>query len=78
MSTATIAQGFPHDQRLGGRDLFIEVLGRPSDSTFQCWLKGGKTSQAGKARSAEPLAGNRHGRNPDRKSATSCESFFRA
>ncbi len=42
---ATIPYDFPHPARLGGRDLFIEVLGGPSVTTFNRWLSGGKIPQ---------------------------------
>ncbi|UWU80709.1 hypothetical protein N2603_20260 [Bradyrhizobium huanghuaihaiense] len=38
----TIPHDFPHPARLGGRDLFIEVLGNPSITSFNRWLAAGK------------------------------------
>ncbi len=33
----TIPRDFPHPACLGGRDLFIEVLGGPSVTSFNRW-----------------------------------------
>ncbi|MHC2521664.1 hypothetical protein [Bradyrhizobium diazoefficiens] len=41
----TIPHDFPHPARLGGRDLFIEVLGGPSVTSFNRWLAAGKIPQ---------------------------------
>ncbi|MHC6153527.1 hypothetical protein ACVSQB_17270 [Bradyrhizobium elkanii] len=38
----TIPSDFPHPQRLGGRDLYLTVLGNPATSTFARWLAEGK------------------------------------
>lgn len=35
---AEIPADFPHPQRLGGRDLYLAVLGHPAPSTFARWL----------------------------------------
>ncbi|WP_439368521.1 hypothetical protein [Bradyrhizobium sp. DASA03120] len=40
-SRATIPHDFPHPHRLGGRDLFIEILGNPSVTTFTRMLSAG-------------------------------------
>lgn len=37
-----IPSDFPHPQRLGGRDLYLAVLGHPAASTFARWLAEGK------------------------------------
>jgi predicted DNA-binding transcriptional regulator AlpA len=41
-SPVTIPTDFPHPQRLGGRDLFLSVLGDPAISTFHRWMADGK------------------------------------
>lgn len=40
-----IPHDFPHPARLGGRDLFIAVLGGPSVTSFSRWLAEGKIPQ---------------------------------
>jgi predicted DNA-binding transcriptional regulator AlpA len=37
-----IPADFPHPERLGGRDLFLAVLGNPAAATFARWLGEGK------------------------------------
>ena len=44
-SSAMIPHDFPHPARLGGRDLFIEVLGGPSVTSFNRWLSAGMIPQ---------------------------------
>jgi predicted DNA-binding transcriptional regulator AlpA len=41
-SRVEIPADFPHPQRMGGRDLFLEVLGNPAVSTFHRWLAEGR------------------------------------
>lgn len=41
-NSATIPHDFPHPQRLGGRDLYLAVLGNPAPSTFARWIAEGK------------------------------------
>lgn len=41
----TIPHDFPHPARLGGRDLFIAVLGGPSVTSFNRWMAAGKIPQ---------------------------------
>ncbi|QDM27074.1 hypothetical protein FNL56_13850 [Tardiphaga sp. vice304] len=33
---------FPHPARLGGRDLYLAILGNPAASTFARWIAEGK------------------------------------
>ncbi|MGY3589002.1 putative DNA-binding transcriptional regulator AlpA [Bradyrhizobium sp. USDA 4341] len=40
--SATIPPDFPNPHRLGGRDLYLAVLGNPAPSTFARWLAEGK------------------------------------
>lgn len=42
---AAIPRDFPHPARLGGRDLFLAVLGGPSVTSFNRWLAAGKIPQ---------------------------------
>ncbi len=42
---ATIPADFPNPHRLGGRDLFITILGNPSVTTFNRMLAAGKIPQ---------------------------------
>ena len=37
-----IPSDFPHPARLGGRDLYLAVLGNPAASTFARWIAEGK------------------------------------
>lgn len=37
-----IPHDFPHPQRLGGRKLYLSVLGNPAASTFARWMAEGK------------------------------------
>lgn len=37
-----IPSDFPHPERLGGRDLYLTVLGEPAASTFARWIAEGK------------------------------------
>lgn len=37
-----IPSDFPHPERLGGRDLYLAVLGDPAASTFARWIAEGK------------------------------------